>query len=179
MPKMNRLLTSLATVMALSLPSAVLAADAADACAGFTWSVQHERLLFGGSAQPLAAGADAAGAPAVVPDRLYQLRLQPQDSVHYAVPPERQHPVPGPHGGLVAVTVEQPGRYWIALDQSAWVDVISGNGAIRSGNFQGQAGCNAPHKIVEFTLPAQARLLLQFSGAGEQLRVTITRAAGP
>jgi hypothetical protein len=179
MRTMTGLLGLLATVLVLLPPATAPAADGGDPCAGFSWNVRHERLLFGGSAQTLAAGTESQHAPTVVPDRLYELRLSPQDAVHYVVPPERQHPVPEPHGGLVALAVGDAGRYWIALDQSAWVDAIGNGAAIRSGNFQGQAGCRSPHKIVEFTLPAQTRLLLQFSGAGEQLRVTITRAAAP
>jgi hypothetical protein len=177
MRTMTRLFGSLAIIVALLLPASVPAANADDPCAGFSWNVQHERVLFGSSAQTLAAGTEPAHAPALMPDRLYELRLQPEDAVRYAVSPEKRHPAAAPHGGLVALTVEQPGRYWIALDQAAWVDVISDGTALRSGNFQGQAGCSSPHKIVEFTLPARARLLLQFSGAAEQLRVTITPAA--
>ena len=69
------------------------------------------------------------------------------------------------------------GAYRIALDQSVWVDVVAQGALIRSRNFQGRAGCSAPRKIVEFLLPAQTPLTLQFSAArGSTLKVAVLPA---
>jgi hypothetical protein len=163
----------------LWLPACGWSAEAADPCAQFTGNVERERALFAGAAQALGAGAEVALAPAMTPGRLYQLTLLPQAQVHFAVPPEKQRPAPDPHAGLVSLSLEHAGRYRIALDQPVWVDVINSGVAVKSADFQGQKGCSAPHKIVEFSLPAHAPLLLQFSAGGEHVRVSITAAAAP
>src|SRR5689334_5466483 len=54
-------------------------AHADDPCAGFTWDVAHERALFASAAQTLNAGRDAATAPAIETDRLYELTLAPNE----------------------------------------------------------------------------------------------------
>jgi hypothetical protein len=66
--------------------------------------------------------------------------------------------------------------YRFALDQPAWVDVVAGAVVLRSRDFQGRQGCNAPHKVVEFALPA-GPLLLEFSASiTPSLKVTVSRA---
>jgi len=63
------------------------------------------------------------------------------------------------------------------LDQPFWIDVVAGSQLLTSKDFQGVPGCNAPHKIVEFDLPATSDLVLQISGASAAvLRLTLTRS---
>jgi hypothetical protein len=165
-------------LLALWLPALCAAADAADPCTQFSWDVHRERALFASSPQALATGTEAAQAPPLAPERLYELALHPQASVQFASPPEKQRPAAAPQAGLASLTLESAGRYRIALDQPLWVEVLNGGSPIRSADFQGRPGCTAPHKIVEFELPAHQRLVLQFSGGNsERLRVTVTRAA--
>jgi hypothetical protein len=58
--------------------------------------------------------------------------------------------------------------------------VIDRGTAIPSRDFQGRPGCHAPHKIVEFELPASTPLTLQFSaGDAAILRVAVLRAPPP
>jgi hypothetical protein len=151
-----------------------------DPCAQFSWDVRHERALFASAPHSLSSGSAAGEAPALKAEQLYELVLHPQADVHFALAPERVRPMADPHAGLASLTLDTAGRYRIALDQPLWVDVLSSGAALRAEDFQGRPGCTAPHKIVEFTLPAHQLLLLQFSGgSAARLRLTVTHAPAP
>lgn len=155
------------------------AAVPADPCAAFSWDVSRERALFGEVPQKVAAGATPADAPAISPDRLYELALVPLAQVRFAAAPGKS-PSTEAHAGLATLSLPSAGVYRIALDQSSWVDVIARGTAIASRDFQGRPGCHAPHKIVEFELPAATPLTLQFSaGDAATLRVAVLRAPPP
>jgi hypothetical protein len=78
-------------------------------------------------------------------------------------------------GRLYQLQLQQAGVYRVSLDQGAWIDIVADGRMIGSGDFQGRPGCTAPHKIVQFLLPAGQELLLQFSAAvAPVLRVAIT-----
>jgi len=151
---------------------------AEDPCAAFTWDVSHERTLFRQEAQNLAAGNAAAAAPTLAIDRLYQLQLRTRTEVAFVTQPAKKMPDEGKtYGGLASLTVETGGIYRIALDQALWVDVIADNSLVQAKDFQGRRGCNAPHKIVEFLLPARKPITLQFSGGRvSTVKVTVTRS---
>jgi hypothetical protein len=151
----------------------------ADPCAAFSWDVTRERALFGEVPQKLAAGASLAHAPALTPSRLYELALVPRSQVQFAATPGRSRSTAG-QAGLATLSVSGAGLYRIALDQSFWVDVIARGTAIPSRDFQGRPGCHAPHKVVEFELPAATPLTLQFSdGDAAVLRVAVVEAPPP
>jgi hypothetical protein len=153
---------------------------AEDPCAAFTWDVSHERTLFGQEAQHLAAGNAAAAAPTLAIDRLYQLQLRAQREVAFVTQPGKKMPNEGKtYAGLASLTVETGGIYRIALDQAVWVDVIANDSLVQAKDFQGRPGCNAPHKMVEFLLPAGKPMTLQFSGSRvSTVKVTVTRSPG-
>ena len=169
-------------LLALSAAATAVRADpaskAVDPCGTFNWDVRHERALFAGQAQPLAAGKAAAGAPAVTPEHLYELELHKRAAVTFAVPPAQRHPpLPGGYAGLVTLTVDTAGLYRVALNQAFWIDVVANGVSIRSSDFEGRSACAAPHKIVEFVLPANTPLTLQLSGgSAPTLRLAVTRA---
>lgn len=171
------LVGALLGVLLLTLP--VIAVDADDdPCGQFSWDVRHERTLFAQPGEALASGATSAEAPTIASERLYRLSLHPQPQVHFAAPPGRQKFAEGAHAGMVRLTLEQAGLYRVSLDQPAWVDVLSGSTPLASHDFQARNGCRAPHKIVQFALPAHAALLLQFSAAAQDaLAISVTRAA--
>jgi hypothetical protein len=155
-----------------------LAADP-DPCAGFTWDVTHERALFNEAPQRVVAAASAQEPPPLATHRLYELSLRPQSQVHFTVAPGKNPSIEG-YAGIATLRLSAPGAYRIALDQSVWVDVVAQGALIRSRDFQGRAGCMAPHKIVEFLLPAQTPLTLQFSAArGSTLKVAVLPAPTP
>jgi len=154
-------------------------ARAGDPCSAFTWDVHHERDLFGKDALDLASGKALADAPALAPERLYELELRAQPEVSFAAPPSRVWPKEATYAGLARLTVEAAGVYRFALDQPAWVDVVVNGTLLPSRDSQGRSGCNAPHKIVEFALPAGRPVTLEFSASvTPSLKLTVTRSPG-
>jgi hypothetical protein len=170
----------LASVVIVLGFAAVLAAPCAradDPCAAFRWDVAHERTLFAQEPQLLVAGQTTAGSPTLAADRLYQLQLKGQSAVAFPTPPGKKSPNEGTYAGLATLTVEAGGVYRIAIDRAVWVDVIANGSLIPAKDFQGRHGCNAPHKIVEFLLPARTPLTLQFSGSDvATVKVAVTRS---
>jgi len=136
-------------------------AASADECAGFKWDVRKEQALFAGPSVVLPAGKDLASAPVVGTDKLYQLQLLPQASVAFALAPGKAIPPDDVYGGLATLKLARPGHHYrVALDLPFWVDVLA-----TVVDFQGQRGCDAPHKIVEFDLDGAKDAVLQLSGA--------------
>jgi len=79
------------------------------------------------------------------------------------------------HAGLVRFRVEKAGRYRVSITSGHWIDIVDGTQLVSSRDFQGQRGCERPHKIVEYELPAGRNLTLQFSGSTDaQVIVAIT-----
>jgi len=147
-----------------------------DPCAAFSWNVAHERALFASAPQALSAGRDAASSPPLEPDRLYELQLGPQSQVAWVLPPGKKSIPEEAFAGTARLRLQQPGTYRISVDQSLWIDIVADGHMIESADFQGRAGCVAPHKIVQYTLPAGRELVLQLSAAGgPRARLTITR----
>jgi hypothetical protein len=162
-------------LLVLLVGSAALPALADDACAGFKWDVSKERALFAESAVPLAAGKDRMSAPVVVPNRLYRLQLTPQDHVAFVTPPAKKMLTDGAYAGIAVLKIPAPGSYRVAVDIPFWIDVVSNGALIAARDFQGQHGCSAPHKIVEFELVGAEPYVVQFSGAtADSVRLTIT-----
>ena len=170
---MSRLLATLA----LFLPLALVYARGEDPCAAFSWDVRHERDLFGQQPVDLASGKALGDAPALTPERLYELELRAQPEVSFAAPPSRTWPMEASYAGIARLTVESAGVYRLALDQAAWVDVVANGALLKSLDFQGRPGCSAPHKVVEFALPAGKPLLLEFSSSvTPSIKVTVSRS---
>lgn len=161
----------------LSLPLVPVHARADDPCAAFSWDVHHEHELFGKQAVDLASGKALADAPALTPDRLYELELRGQPEVTFSAPPSRTWPEEATYAGLARLTVETAGVYRFALDQPAWVDVVAGGAELRSRDAQGRVGCSTPYKIVEFALPAAKPLVLEFSASvTPSIRISVSRS---
>jgi hypothetical protein len=163
------LTVGLLTLTPTSLP-------AADPCEGFTWNVAHELRLFAGPARQLTAGKDAASAPRIAIGQLYQVALAPQSEVHFLTPPEHPHGGDDTLSGVLRVRIPQAGLYRVSLSEGDWIDLVHDGAPITSQDHQGGAGCSAPHKVVQFQLPAD-EILVQLSGAKTAtVRVTFTPA---
>jgi hypothetical protein len=147
----------------------------ADDCTDFKWDVSKERALFAGPAAELPGGTDVKSAPAIMPNRLYRLQLAPQGKVRFAAAPGKTTPAGGDYAGLAKLTIAQSGSYRVAIDAQFWIDVVSKRALMAATDFQGQHGCRAPHKIVQFDFTAMQPLILQLSGAGvDHILLTIT-----
>ena len=146
-----------------------------ESCVDFKWDVAQERGLFAGTATPLAAGADPKSAPVMLLNRLYALKLIPQDQVTFAATPGKKTPSAGSNAGVFTFKLPLSGSYRVAIDMPFWIDVVSSGALIAAKDFQGQHGCSAPHKIVEFELVGTRPFFLQLSNAAaDSVRLTIT-----
>jgi hypothetical protein len=163
-------------LFAVVLGGAALPAHADEACLDFKWDVSKERALFAGTPSSLTAGKDPKSAPVVVPNRLYALRLTPQDQVAFAVAPARKTATPPAYAGLATLKIDAPGSYRIAVDLPFWIDVVSNGTLQQPTDFQGQHSCSAPHKIVVFELAGTRPFVLQLSNAvKDNVLITVTR----
>ena len=172
-----RLLAAFGLSVTVTLAADVRLAHADDPCTAFTWDVRHERALFGNKPLLLTGGQTMAAAPTLAADQLYQLELKAQSEVTFLAPPGKKRGDGGAHAGLAGLTVDTAGVYRVSLDQSLWVDVIMNGTVVPAKDFQGRPGCNAPHKIVEFVLPARVPITLQFSGGSvPTVKVTVTHS---
>jgi hypothetical protein len=154
------------------------AADA-DPCSGFTWNVTRELTLMSGTAKPVAAvGNPGASVPLLALEKPYALTLLPQPDVKFVVPPGKAVVAEGSHGGLVRFRIPAAGRYRVSITSGHWIDVVQGDHLVKSGDFQRSPGCERPHKIVEFAMPA-GNLILQLSGRTDaHVTLAITSVAG-
>lgn len=165
----------LPSCLVLALALAAASALAQDPCAKFSWDIAHEHALFATPAESLAAGHDVKSAPLLASDRLYELQLGAQSQISMALPSGKNTITKGAFAGLARLRLTQPGTYRVSMDQPAWIDVVAGGKMIDSADAQGRAGCLAPHKIVQYSLPAARELVLQLSAAASaHVRLTIT-----
>ncbi len=136
-----------------------------EGCDAFTWNVSRELALMTQPATSIDAARDG-NAVAVKPDKHYLVHLAPQASVKFARAPARSRTAENAHAGLVRFRVAQAGVYRITLTSKHWIDVVDGDHAIATHDFQGRPGCDRLHKVVEFELPESRDLILQVSGDG-------------
>jgi hypothetical protein len=128
----------------------------------------------------VSAGAKpGADSPMLKIDQPYQLKLVAQNTVNYAVKPAKPTLNDSMQGGLVRFKVDKAGLYRVSISSSHWIDVVDGTEVVKSKDFTGSHNCDRVHKIVEFDLPANHDLTLQFSGSTDvQLLMSITPVAG-
>jgi hypothetical protein len=171
-----------AAALMLATPLLALAqqnAVAADPCARYKWDVARERALFAAAASPVAAAKDGASPPGIATDRAYRVQLLPASQVAFPTAPGKASPTEGSYAGVLTFTVPVAGSYRVAVDVTMWIDVVAGSHLVPAADYEGQHGCDAPRKIVQFSLPANEPLVLQLSGVAEpSARVTIVRAVG-
>jgi len=154
-------LLALSLLLAPSIPFAT--ETAATGCDAFTWNVSRELALM---AQPATSIDTARGGRATLIEtgKHYAMHLAPQADVNFALAPARSRNAQGAYAGLARFRVEHAGRYRISLTSRHWIDVVDGDHAIDTHDFQGRHGCDRLHKVVEFDLPQGRDLILQLSG---------------
>ena len=160
----------------LSLGCAALAtpafADDADGCSHFSWDVSHELKVMKQTAAPVTAATQPGHVPLIQIDELYELKLSPQSAVTYSAKPAKPTLNDSAQGGLVRFHVDKAGLYRVSITSGHWIDVVDGEQTVKSKDFSGSRDCPRPHKIVEFELPANKDLVLQFSGSTDSSVVT-------
>jgi hypothetical protein len=171
------LLGFLALLAALGTVS-VVPALADDACGGYKWDVSRERALFATSPVAVSAGKDARTSVAVVPGRLYQLKLTPQGDVTLGQSGAKKTPAAGAFAGVAQLKITAPGKYRVSMDAAAWVDLLTQGGLAPVTDFEGLHGCDAPRKIVEFELLGTGPFVLQVSSS-EQATIRVAVTASP
>jgi hypothetical protein len=153
-------------------------ADEGAGCSQFKWDVSHELQVMKQTATPRTAATKPGGkAPLLKIDELYELKLSPQSGVTYSAPPAKPAKDDFAQGGLVRFHTGQAGLYRVSLASGHWIDVVDGAQLVKSKDFSGSHTCPRPHKIVEFELPANKELILQFSGSDASVIAAITRVA--
>jgi hypothetical protein len=85
----------------------------------------------------------------------------------------------GSSGGILKLHIDHAGRYRITLDAPLWIDVVSGNELVASTGFQGRQPCTLIHKSVEWSLPANADVVVQLAGATRPRTNLAVTAAPP
>jgi hypothetical protein len=150
---------------ALSFSGAMpLHAQDKPACEQFGWSIKREQALF--SAPGL--GLAASGSKRDSIESGVALELQPQASMAFVLPPERQPKSTDSFGGVISfANVPKAGLYQITLSAEAWIDVIQDGQALKSTAHSGKRGCADVRKSVRFVLQPGA-LTIQLSGAAEK-----------
>jgi hypothetical protein len=140
--------------------------NAADGCSRFTWDVSHELAVMKQTPQPQTASTKAgADAPLLQLDKVYELKLAPQAGVSFAVKPGKPTLDDSAQAGVVRFRVDKPGRYRVSITSGHWLDIVADQQLVKSRDFQGARGCERPHKIVEYELPAAREFTLQLSGS--------------
>jgi molybdate transport system substrate-binding protein len=164
----------------IGLGQAASAADT-DLCTRFTWDVSRERAVMKQTPRAVAAAVKpSTDVPQIEPGKLYEVQLAGQSMVTFVAKPGKAALTDGAHAGLVRFRVEKAGRYRVSITSRHWIDVVDGTQLVSSRDFQGQRGCERPHKIVEYELPARRDLTLQFSGSTDaQVIVAITAVGTP
>jgi hypothetical protein len=156
-------------------------ADEADGCSHFSWDVSHElQVMKQAAASVTAATKPGTRAPLVQIDKLYELQLSPQSGVTYAVKPGKPTTSDSARGGLVRFHTGKGGLYRVSLASGHWIDVVDGEQLVKSKDFSGSHDCARLHKVVEFELPGDKDLVLQFSGSTDaSVTAAITPVATP
>jgi len=139
--------------------------------------VSQERALFATTAEAVQGGKDSASAQELVPGRLYELSLVPQEQATFAARPGKIKPVERPFAGLARLRTAIAGDHRICLDQPLCVDAVTDRLIVAAKDFWGLRD-QAPQKVVLYSFAAGQDLILQFSGAtAPRIRLAITSAA--
>jgi hypothetical protein len=150
-----------------------------DGCTRFKWDVSRELAVMKQTPQSISAATQPGqNLPQLNVGTLYSLKLADEAQVTFAAGPARENRAPGARAGLVQFRVKKAGRYRVSITSGHWVDVVDGVQLVPAVDFQGHVGCERPRKIVEFDLPAEHPLTLQFSGSSDsEVVMAITAAA--
>lgn len=148
------------------------AAQAADTCGQFAWTIDQEQKLFVQSdIRRARSGAELKFSSPLAAS----LDLKTVDEVQWSRMPERKPKVAESYGGVIEVDGITPGIYQITLSGEAWIDAIQNDAFVKPTAHSGKRGCPEVRKSVRFQL-GKGSLILQLSGAEKnEIKIAILR----
>lgn len=142
---MRRLALSILGAIAVAHPAWAQDAD----CSGFKWPVNRELTAFKGEGLPTVAGGGTL--PGLV--EAATLKLAPQDTVTYPVPPaHKPKHTPGFGGVFTLPPITSADVYQVTISGEAWIDVAQDGKLLKQVGFTGSHSCKAVRKSVRFSL---------------------------
>jgi hypothetical protein len=141
--------------------------EASDAALPADWSAWKDQTA-------VVAASDEAGLAGAGLTVGRGARAKLSSKVTWVAPPEKS-PAPAGSGGLLALNIDQAGRYAIALGAGAWLDVVSGTAEQKTVGHGHGPDCSSIRKYVEYDLKP-GRYVLQVSGnAASEIGVLVIR----
>lgn len=145
---MIKSLSAAAAVFALG----IAAAQAEDACTGFSWPMEQEQKLFAQTVEATASGTTLTA----VPTTAIRLSLQPHANVSYPTPPQRTPKNASANGGWVTLPAPAaPGLYQVTLNTRGWMDAVQAGTTLPNAGFSSDDACKPMHKSIRFNFAAE------------------------
>ena len=175
--RMESMLRSLALGLVALIAQASWAMAAGEGgCSAFEWPLDKE---LGWMADANAKDASSGGKLDIPPESAIMLKLKPQASVVFPLPPGGK-PKGDPKemfGGVLTFDgVPKPGIYQGTLSSVGWVDVVQGGAVLPAAGHTGIKDCAAIRKSVRFEI-GSGPFALQFSGVPQDSIKIAVRAA--
>ncbi len=168
-------LRALAAGLALIAFAAGARAEDAAGCKALAWPLDQERAAFA-SDKLESVGSGAARGP--WKEQTFTLKLAPQESIAFKVPPGGKHPPSGKvFGGTVSFDAPaQAELYYVTLSSEGWVDVVQNGAGIRSDAHTSAKACPGLRKSLRFPV-GSFPIVLQLSGvAADTIKIGIRPA---
>ena len=155
----------IAMSLAAALPAAASAAPAAQSCpAAPVLPPELADWARNTSSKTIYAyGADLGADWSPLGAARTELPLHKFESLRYGIAPERKPDV-YKFGGMIPIDVKKAGRLVVALDASAWIDLVRDGAVVKSLTHGHGPACSGIRKMVEFDV-TQGRYQLQIINA--------------
>jgi len=134
-------------------------------CSAFAWNMSQEFTLWNGQPAAARASAEVDAVPTIPVSQRVDLALHPHPQVRFVTQPETDRGGPNKYSGLAAFKVDRAGLYRISASSGLWIDVVVDGKRVPSSAFEMQTECKSVFKSVAYTLPANARLIVQLNGS--------------
>jgi hypothetical protein len=163
-------------VAALALLSMQSAHAASTGCDAFKWPLDKERAAFADAGLESVASGAARGA---FKEQAFILKLVPEATVVYALPPGSKPKEQGAESFGAIVAFDPPGvagTFQVTLAGEGWIDVVQNGKHVESIDHTGAKECLGLRKSVRFSV-GTAPTMLQLSGVpADTLKVAIRLA---
>lgn len=161
-------------LMLLAQPAAAQMAE--PACSSVSdANLPADLAAWAGPRTPLAAAADATRPPALAVGAPAAITLVPASDVRFARPPEQARTPADHHAGLIGLVLPAAGVWRLSFSKALWVDVVRGDGLVKSGAHGALAPCTSLRKVVEFEAAAGAYLVQLSGNPGRDVVMMVTQ----